>query len=99
MKTSSLATYNTGALVFVGEREVLLTGYRLRLANKELSLLKAIIERGAVNTSGTVGYTSDSERFRSLPVLVNSINRKAKIVSGRKLVICKNRNYMLEPNM
>ncbi len=85
--------YKTGALVFTDEQEALLTGYRLHLAHKEAVLLHTMIERGAVKASGK------NTLFSSLPVLVNSINCRSRDICGRKLVICQNGNYIINPHM
>ena len=88
-----------GALVFTEEREALLTGYKLHLANKEALLLRTIMEHGAIKVSGAPWPNADNVLFSSLPVLVHSINRKSKSICERNLNICKNRNYIINPHM
>ena len=72
----------------------LLLGYRLALSPAETALVKALLTEGSAGVRTLAGIPS-----RSLPVHVCSINRKAEMIGGRRLIAYRNGAYHLNPMM
>ena len=74
--------------------DVRLLGYRLKVSECEYKLLVCIAERGTVSIdelSLLLGF--DREKRGNVAVHICSINRKAEVIGGRKLVLCENSEY------
>lgn len=80
-----------------------LLGYRLKLSPCEFKILSLLYKSDRdsfidANTIKSAALSSVGAAPSSIPVLVSKINKKAKLISGRPLILCKrNSGYKLNP--
>ena len=80
----------------VGENkdDVYFLGYKLKLSPSEYKLILAIAERGCAHIELLAAALElDIEKRGNVAVHICSVNRKAEIIGGRKLILCKNSEY------
>ena len=86
----------------IGENknEVYYLGYNLKLSPCEYRLIASIAERERIsidNLAADLGLSCDQKG--NVPVHICSINRKAEIIGGRKLILCENSEYRFNEYM
>ena len=82
----------------VNDSGIFLLGFPLKLSPTEQKLLVAICERDATIEELSMLLCEGVSR-QNVAVHINSINRKAELISGRRLVIFTNECYTLNPYM
>ncbi|MBQ2308291.1 MAG: hypothetical protein II373_01815 [Clostridia bacterium] len=82
----------------VNDNGIFLLGFPLKLSPTEQKLLMAICERDATIEELSTLLCEGVSR-QNVAVHINSINRKAELISGRRLVIFTNECYTLNPYM
>ena len=82
----------------VNDSGIFLLGFPLKLSPTEQKLLVAICERDATIEELSTLLCEGVSR-QNVAVHINSINRKAELISGRRLVIFTNECYTLNPYM
>lgn len=82
----------------VNDNGIFLLGFPLKLSPTEQKLLVAICERDATIEELSTLLCEGVSR-QNVAVRINSINRKAELISGRRLVIFTNECYTLNPYM
>lgn len=83
----------------ITEDEAYLIGYKLKLSPTERSILLEISEKGEAAIDTLIPILPDGVSRGNIAVHINSINKKADAVSGRKLVLFENDKYILNPYM
>ena len=78
---------------------IFLLGYRLKLSPTEEKLLKEVANGGRCGVADLGKLLSDGVSHGNVAVHINSINRKAKKISSRKLVIYEKGNYKINDLM
>ena len=76
-----------------------LLGFRLKLSRTEQKLLWAIAQGGKCDVDGLVALLPEGVKRGNVAVHINSINKKAERISGRKLVLFEDRKYKINPFM
>ena len=76
-----------------------LIGYKLKLSPTERAILYDITEKGGASIDELLPLLSEGVSRGNIAVHVNSINKKADTISGRKLVLFENDKYILNPYM
>ena len=79
--------------------KIFLLGYELKLSPSEEKLLRAIAEGGRSDVDSLRVILTDGVNRSNVAVHISSINKKAQIISRRKLVIYKNSRYIINPFM
>ena len=79
--------------------EAYLIGYKLKLSPTERAILFEIADKGNASIEELLPLLSDGVSRGNIAVHINSINKKADAVSGRRLVLFENDKYILNPNM
>ncbi|MBE6533728.1 MAG: helix-turn-helix domain-containing protein [Ruminococcaceae bacterium] len=79
--------------------EAYLIGYKLKLSPTERAILFEIASNGGASIEELMPLLSDGVSRGNIAVHINSINKKADSVSGRKLVLFENNKYIINPNM
>ena len=82
----------------ISDEKVLLLGFPLKLSPTELKLLMAICE-GDMTVEELSSLLNEGVSRQNVAVHINSINRKAELISGRRLVIFSGECYTLNPYM
>ena len=82
----------------VNDNGIFLLGFPLKLSPTEQKLLVSICERDATIEELSTLLCEGVSR-QNVAVHINSINRKAELISGRRLVIFTNECYTLNPYM
>lgn len=82
----------------ITDDKVLLLGFPLKLSPTEHKLLGAICE-GDMTIEDLSPLLNEGVSRQNVAVHINSINRKAEAISGRKLVIFSDGRYLLNPYM
>lgn len=84
-------------LIFKGDNTIVLLGSSVILTDAEYSLLYFIAQRSPRHTTSN-DIHSISISPASLPVIISSVNKKAAIISGRRLIISqRGLGYRLNP--
>ena len=83
----------------ITEDEAYLIGYKLKLSPTERILLLEIAKKGKASIDDLFVLLTDGVSRGNVAVHINSINKKANSVSGRKLVLFENDRYILNPYM
>lgn len=86
----------------IGEdkNEVYYLGYNLKLSPCEYKMIVSIAEHERVSIDQLVadlGLSCDQKG--NVPVHICSINRKAEIIGGRKLILCESSEYSFNEYM
>ena len=76
----------------------MLLGFPLKLSPTELKLLTAICERD-MTVEELSSLLNEGVSRQNVAVHINSVNRKAELISGRRLVIFSGERYTLNPYM
>ena len=76
-----------------------LLGYPLKLSPTEEKLLKEVANGGKCDVSSLAKLLSDGVSSGNVAVHINAINRKAKKISGRKLIVHENGSYKINELM
>lgn len=76
-----------------------LMGYSLKLSPTEAKIINIIFDNRPVDTDGILAHLPSKATKKSIPVHINSINKKAIAISGKKLIICSSDKYSFEPNI
>lgn len=87
-------------LIGDSKSEVFLLGYRLGVTPCEYKLLLALAEaeRTHIETlAGTLGL--DTDKKGNVAVHICSLNRKADVIGGRRLILCENSEYFFNKHM
>lgn len=79
--------------------ESYLIGYKLKLTPTERAILFEIAVKSSATIDELLSLLSDGVSRGNIAVHINSINKKANAVSGRKLVLFENNSYILNPYM
>jgi hypothetical protein len=79
--------------------ETFLIGYKLKLSPTERTLLLEIAEKEGASIDELFLLLSSGVSRGNVAVHINSINKKASAISGRKLVLFENDRYILIPYM
>ena len=76
-----------------------LLGYELKLSPTERKLLRAITEGGKSSVEHLTALLPEGVNPSNVAVHISSINKKAEMLSKRKLVIYENYRYRINPFM
>ncbi len=79
--------------------EAYLIGYKLKLSPTERAILFEIAKQSYATIDTLLPILSEGVSRGNIAVHINSINKKADAVSGRKLVLFENNGYILNPYM
>ena len=83
----------------ITDNEVYLIGYKLKLSPTERAILESIAKSGSASIEDLLPLLSDGVSRGNIAVHINSINKKAENISGRKLILFDNGKYILNPYM
>ena len=83
----------------IKETGVFLLGFPLKLTPTEKRFLIKIAEDEAISADGLLALLPHHVSRGNITVHINSINKKAYAISGRKLVVYQNRHYKINPYM
>ena len=78
---------------------VYLIGYPIKLSPSECALLYEIAAKNGASIDDLLSLLAEGVSRGNVAVHINSINRKAKAISGRRLVLFENEKYILNPHM
>ena len=78
---------------------VYLIGYPIKLSPSERALLYEIAAKNGVAIDDLLPLLAEGVSRGNVAVHINSINRKAEAISGRRLVLFENEKYILNPCM
>ena len=78
---------------------IFLLGYRLSLSPTEEKLLRTVAEGGRCDTEALCSLLAKGVSSGNIAVHINSINKKAHAISGRKLIIYESGQYKINPFM
>ena len=81
------------------DNEVYLLGYKLKLSPTERMLLCEILQKSGASIEELHHLLTDGVSQGNIAVHINSINKKATNISGRKLVLFENGKYVINPYM
>lgn len=76
-----------------------LMGYSLKLSPTEAKIINIIFDSRPIDTESILAQMPTKTTKKSIPVHINSINKKAVAISGKKLIVCSSDKYSFEPNM
>lgn len=79
--------------------KIYLLGLPLKLSSTEDILLRAIASGGKSGVDDLLTLLGDGVTRGNVAVHVNSINKKASAISGRRLIIHKQKRYVINPFM
>lgn len=79
--------------------EAYLIGYKLKLSPTERAILFEIANNNGATIDDLLHLLADGVSRGNIAVHINSINKKAERVSGRKLVLFQDDRYVLNPYM
>lgn len=82
----------------INDEKVVLLGFPLKLSPTEQKLLTAICEKD-MTIEELSALLSEGVSRQNVAVHINSVNRKAELISGRRLVIFSGEHYTLNPYM
>ena len=74
---------------------IFLLGYPLRLSPTEERLLKEVANGGKTDADTLASLLTDGVSRGNVAVHINSINRKAKKISERKLIVYEKGRYVI----
>ena len=83
----------------VDSQEVFLLGYPLRLSKTEHKLLDIIARGGRCGVDDLAELLPQGVSKGNVAVHINAINKKARAISGRKLIIYEDQSYKINPFM
>ena len=85
--------------LIINDNEVYLIGYKLKLSPTERMLLCTITENQSASIEELLPLLSDGVSRGNIAVHINSINKKAYNISGRKLILFEDGKYVINPYM
>ncbi len=80
-------------------KRVFLFGYELSLSPSEYRILRALAEQGELSAALLAELASLGGGSDSLAVHISSINGKAKKISERRLIVCRDSQYSINEMM
>ena len=83
----------------ITKNEAYLIGYKLKLTPTEHSILFEIADKKGASIDELLNLLSEGVSRGNIAVHINSINKKADSISGRRLVLFENNKYILNPYM
>ena len=83
----------------IEEDDMSLIGYELKLSPAEKSFLLEIINKDGATIDDLLSLLPDEVSRGNVAVRINSINKKALSISGRKLILFENDKYIINPNL
>ena len=83
----------------IEEDDMSLIGYELKLSPAEKSFLLEIINKNGATIDDLLSLLPDEVSRGNVAVRINSINKKALSLSGRKLILFENDKYIVNPNL
>ena len=83
----------------ITKEECFLIGYKLKLSPTERAILFEIANKESATIDELLPLLSNGVSRGNIAVHINSINKKANAVSGRRLVLFDGERYILNPNM
>ena len=81
------------------DKDVYLIGYKLKLSPTERTLLCEIALKKGASIEELHHLLTEGVNPGNIAVHINSINKKANNISGRKLVLFENGKYIINPYM
>ena len=78
---------------------IFLLGYRLSLSSSEEKILRAVAEGGKSGAKDLASLLPQGVSEGNIAVHISSINKKAKRLSQRRLIICEGGRYKINPLM
>ena len=79
--------------------EAYLIGYKLKLSPTERAILFEIASKGGATIDDLLHLLADGVSRGNIAVHINSINKKADGISGRRLVLFQDDKYIINPYM
>lgn len=83
----------------IDDNEVFLIGYKLKLSPTERTLLCEIANNKSASIEELLPLLSNGVSRGNIAVHINSINKKATNISGRKLILFEDGKYVINPYM
>ena len=83
----------------ITDNDVYLIGYKLKLSPTERILLYEITNGSGTSIEELLPFLSEGVSRGNVAVHINSINKKAEKISGRRLVLFDNGKYVINPYM
>ena len=83
----------------ISHNGIFLLGYRLILSPTEKKILQTVSQGGKSNTDELCSLLPQGIGAGNIAVHINSINAKAKRISGRRLIVYENGQYNINPFM
>ena len=81
------------------EKDAWLLGYPMRLSPTELKIMNLIYDKRTATTNSMFAALSPDVTKSSIPVHINSINKKAMYIGGRKILIFRTGHYRFNSYM
>lgn len=85
--------------LIIEDDRIVLLGYPLRLSPSERKLLVYIAENGGADIDSLSSLLGSGVKRGNVAVHINSINKKAFDISGRKLILFEDSQYNINPHM
>ena len=83
----------------ITEKEAYLIGYKLKLSPTERAILLEIADKNGASIEDLLPLLSEGVSRGNIAVHINSINKKATNISGRKLILFEDGKYVINPYM
>ena len=83
----------------IDENEAYLLGYELKLSPTERKILFTIAKSESITADALLELLPTNLSRGNITVHICSINKKARLLSGRKLVLYEKGSYKLNPYM
>ena len=83
----------------INTSEAYLIGYKLKLSPTERAILLEIAKNTGASIDGLLPLLSEGVSRGNIAVHINSINKKAFGISGRRLVLFENDRYIINSHM
>ena len=83
----------------IEEKAVYLLGKELKLTPTEYSLLYAVATQENPSPGELLGMLRDNAKLENVYSHINAINKKAKAISQRKLIVFGQHKYSINPYM
>ena len=84
----------------IDNERVFLLGYEMRLTPNEKRIIAFVADGGATSSDLLAGIRHlRAVGIGNIAVHISSINKKAKAIGGRRLIVSKNKKYILNEFM
>ena len=83
----------------ITSKKAYLIGYKLKLSPTERAILLEIAKNTGASIDGLLPLLSEGVSRGNIAVHINSINKKAFGISGRRLVLFENDRYIINSHM